>query len=82
MDVAFDGLSDSVIGSPIGSEFSELRFSSAGVGIAHREVIFFPVKEFTTDSKRTNVRQVGIRPNPKEPHAWVRLWSKRAAQNI
>ena len=56
--------------------------ASAGVGIEHCEVIFFPVKELTTDSKKTNVRQVGIRPNPKEPHAWVRLWSKRAAQNI
>ena len=52
--------------------------ASAGVGIEHCEVIFFPIQELTTDSKKTNVRQVGIRPNPQEPHAWVRLWSVRA----
>ena len=52
--------------------------SSAGVGIEHCEVIFFPVKELTTDWKKTNVRQVGIRPNPKEPRAGVRLWSEMA----
>ena len=56
--------------------------SSAGVGIAHCEVIFFPVKELTTDSKTTKVRYVGIRSNQLEPHAWGRLWSKRVSKKI
>ena len=51
--------------------------STAGVGIEHCEVIFFAVKELTTDSKKPKVRCVGIRPNPMELHAVAMLWSER-----
>ena len=56
--------------------------SSAGVGIEHCEVIFFPVKKLTTDSKKTTVHCGGIRPNPMEPHAVAMLWSERGTYNI